>query len=93
MPSFCFCRLETSLKKLLKEKSFKKVLIMIIYRQIHKKVNITEVKHWCRQILEDHLIIHSHNPPIIYRDLKCDNIFANGNKGKSRLVILALLQY
>ena len=34
--------------------------------------------HRCRQILNGLNYLHSHNPPIIHRDLKCDNIFING---------------
>ncbi|XP_074338764.1 putative serine/threonine-protein kinase WNK9 isoform X1 [Apium graveolens] len=60
------------------------------YRQKHKKVNIRAVKHWCRQILEGLLYLHSHNPPIIHRDLKCDNIFVNGNQGEVKIGDLGL---
>lgn len=40
---------------------------------------------WCRQILDGLHYLHSHNPPIIHRDLKCDNIFMNGSTGEIRI--------
>ncbi|KAK3000311.1 hypothetical protein RJ639_020676 [Escallonia herrerae] len=60
------------------------------YRQKHKRVNIRAVKHWCRQILEGLLYLHSHDPPVIHRDLKCDNIFINGNQGEVKIGDLGL---
>ncbi|CAL1356399.1 unnamed protein product [Linum trigynum] len=60
------------------------------YRQKHKRVNIRAVKHWCRQILKGLLYLHSHDPPVIHRDLKCDNIFINGNQGEVKIGDLGL---
>ncbi|GAA0169359.1 non-receptor serine/threonine protein kinase [Lithospermum erythrorhizon] len=60
------------------------------YRQKHKNVNIRAVKHWCRQILEGLHYLHSHDPPVIHRDLKCDNIFINGNQGQVKIGDLGL---
>ncbi|XP_058738627.1 probable serine/threonine-protein kinase WNK9 isoform X1 [Vicia villosa] len=60
------------------------------YRLKHKKVNIRAVKHWCRQILQGLLYLHSHDPPVIHRDLKCDNIFINGNQGEVKIGDLGL---
>ncbi|XP_054807266.1 probable serine/threonine-protein kinase WNK9 [Prosopis cineraria] len=60
------------------------------YRFKHKRVNIRAVKHWCRQILEGLLYLHSHDPPVIHRDLKCDNIFINGNQGEVKIGDLGL---
>nr|XP_018686401.1 PREDICTED: probable serine/threonine-protein kinase WNK9 [Musa acuminata subsp. malaccensis] len=60
------------------------------YRQKHRRVNIRAVKHWCRQILSALLYLHSHDPPVIHRDLKCDNIFINGNQGEVKIGDLGL---
>ncbi|XP_058073751.1 probable serine/threonine-protein kinase WNK9 [Magnolia sinica] len=60
------------------------------YRQKHKRVNIRAVKHWCRQILKGLLYLHSHDPPVIHRDLKCDNIFVNGHQGEVKIGDLGL---
>ncbi|KAG0288721.1 hypothetical protein BGZ96_007541 [Linnemannia gamsii] len=48
------------------------------------------VKSWCRQILQGLAYLHTHNPPIIHRDLKCDNIFINGNNGQLKIGDLGL---
>ncbi|KAG8652608.1 hypothetical protein MANES_06G111100v8 [Manihot esculenta] len=51
------------------------------YRKKHKHVDLRALKKWSRQILEGLSYLHSHDPPVIHRDLKCDNIFVNGNQG------------
>ncbi|KAJ7548431.1 hypothetical protein O6H91_07G011900 [Diphasiastrum complanatum] len=48
------------------------------------------IKSWARQILRGLLYLHSHDPPIIHRDLKCDNIFVNGNQGEVKIGDLGL---
>ncbi|KAF9183132.1 Serine/threonine-protein kinase wnk1 [Haplosporangium sp. Z 11] len=48
------------------------------------------VKSWCRQILQGLAYMHTHDPPIIHRDLKCDNIFINGNNGQLKIGDLGL---
>ncbi len=60
------------------------------YRKRHKHVDIKAVKNWSRQILRGLLYLHSHDPPIIHRDLKCDNIFVNGNQGEVKIGDLGL---
>lgn len=60
------------------------------YRLKHKRVNIRAVKYWCRQILEGLLYLHSHDLHVIHRDLKCDNIFINGNQGEVKIGDLGL---
>ncbi|KAH7280509.1 hypothetical protein KP509_36G000400 [Ceratopteris richardii] len=60
------------------------------YRKKHKHVDIRAVKSWARQILRGLLYLHSHDPPVIHRDLKCDNIFVNGNNGEVKIGDLGL---
>lgn len=50
-----------------------------------KGIKLKVIKKWCRQILNGLDYLHSHHPPIIHRDLKCDNIFINGNTGQIRI--------
>ncbi|KAF7840079.1 putative serine/threonine-protein kinase WNK6 isoform X3 [Senna tora] len=63
------------------------------YRKKHKKVDMKAVKSWARQILMGLNYLHSHNPPIIHRDLKCDNIFINGNQGEVKIGDLGLATF
>lgn len=48
------------------------------------------VKGWARQILMGLNYLHNHKPPIIHRDLKCDNIFINGHQGEVKIGDLGL---
>lgn len=41
-------------------------------------VKLKVLKNWCMQILMGLDYLHSLQPPIIHRDIKCDNIFING---------------
>lgn len=50
-----------------------------------RSLKLKVVKKWCRQILRALHYLHSHSPPIIHRDLKCDNIFINGSTGEIRI--------
>ena len=53
------------------------------------------IKKYCRQILYALSYLHSFIPPIIHRDLKCDNIFIDGTTGDAKLgdFGLAIHQY
>ncbi|KAK2978665.1 hypothetical protein RJ640_019122 [Escallonia rubra] len=55
------------------------------YRRKHKSVDMKAIKSWARQILRGLNYLHCQNPPIIHRDLKCDNIFVNGNHGEVKI--------
>ncbi|GAB4833184.1 Probable serine/threonine-protein kinase wnk5 [Ancistrocladus abbreviatus] len=60
------------------------------YRQKYKHVHIRAFKNWARQILHGLVYLHSHDPPVIHRDLKCDNIFVNGHVGQVKIGDLGL---
>ncbi|KAL6550520.1 hypothetical protein OROMI_021008 [Orobanche minor] len=60
------------------------------YRKKHKSVDMNAIKNWARQILRGLNYLHTHSPPIIHRDLKCDNIFVNGNHGEVKIGDLGL---
>jgi len=63
---------------------------MYRYRKKHKNVDMKAIKNWARQILRGLCFLHSQTPPIIHRDLKCDNIFVNGNSGLVKIGDLGL---
>lgn len=63
---------------------------MLRYRKKHRKVDPKAIKNWARQILKGLTYLHSQKPPVIHRDLKCDNIFVNGNTGEIKIGDLGL---
>ncbi|KAG7560479.1 Protein kinase-like domain superfamily [Arabidopsis thaliana x Arabidopsis arenosa] len=60
------------------------------YRRKYQKVDIRAIKSWARQILNGLAYLHGHDPPVIHRDLKCDNIFVNGHLGQVKIGDLGL---
>ncbi|CAI9303585.1 unnamed protein product [Lactuca saligna] len=60
------------------------------YRKKHKTVDLKAIKKWARQILNGFHYLHNQNPPMINMDLKCDNIFVNGNNGEIKIGDLGL---
>ncbi|EEF29515.1 probable serine/threonine-protein kinase WNK5 [Ricinus communis] len=60
------------------------------YRKKYQHVDIRAVKNWARQILQGLAYLHGHDPPVIHRDLKCDNIFINGHLGQVKIGDLGL---
>lgn len=60
------------------------------YRKKHKHVDSEVLKRWAWQILCGLVYLHGHSPPIIHRDLKCDNIFINGSEGVVKIGDLGL---
>ena len=53
-----------------------------------KRVKRKVIKKWCKQVLDGLSYLHSHR--IIHRDLKCDNIFINGNNAEIKIGDLGL---
>ncbi|XP_024040160.1 probable serine/threonine-protein kinase WNK4 isoform X1 [Citrus clementina] len=60
------------------------------YRKKYRRVDIRAIKSWARQILQGLVYLHSRDPPVIHRDLKCDNIFVNGHLGQVKIGDLGL---
>ena len=60
------------------------------YIKRFRKINLKVLKNWCRQILKGLLFLHSRTPPVIHRDLKCDNIFITGTTGSVKIGDLGL---
>lgn len=60
------------------------------YRKRHKQIDEEVLKRWAWQILCGLVYLHGHAPPIIHRDLKCDNIFINGSDGTVKIGDLGL---
>jgi serine/threonine protein kinase len=60
------------------------------YRKKHKYIDEQVLKRWAWQILQGLVYLHAHDPAIIHRDLKCDNIFVNGTSGVIKIGDLGL---
>ncbi|XP_070191914.1 uncharacterized protein [Littorina saxatilis] len=63
---------------------------MKTYLKRFKKINLKVLKNWCRQILKGLCFLHTRTPPVIHRDLKCDNIFITGTTGSVKIGDLGL---
>lgn len=55
------------------------------YKSKHPHADERVLKRWAWQILQGLVYLHGHEPPIIHRDLKCDNIFINGSSGQVKI--------
>ena len=55
-----------------------------------KHPRLRVVKLWCQEILKGLKYLHEHVPPIMHRDIKCENIFINKNTGEVKIGDLGL---
>ncbi|XP_072438366.1 serine/threonine-protein kinase WNK2 isoform X2 [Chiloscyllium punctatum] len=60
------------------------------YLKRFKVMKAKVMRSWCRQILKGLYFLHTRTPPIIHRDLKCDNIFITGPTGSVKIGDLGL---
>lgn len=68
-------------------------MLLIIFSRYLKRFKVMKPKvlrSWCRQILKGLHFLHTRTPPIIHRDLKCDNIFITGPTGSVKIGDLGL---
>lgn len=60
------------------------------YLKKAKAIKLKVIRRWCANILDAIAYLHRQNPPIMHRDLKCDNIFINGHVGEVKIGDLGL---
>lgn len=60
------------------------------YMERNGPVEQKVIRSWASQILQGLVYLHGQKPPIAHRDLKCDNIFINGNTGELKIGDLGL---
>lgn len=60
------------------------------YLRKAKAIKLKVIRRWCSNILAAIAYLHCQTPPIMHRDLKCDNIFINGHVGEVKIGDLGL---
>ncbi|CDF40474.1 Serine/threonine protein kinase [Chondrus crispus] len=60
------------------------------YLRKAKAIKLKVIRRWCSNILAAIAYLHNQEPPIMHRDLKCDNIFINGHVGEVKIGDLGL---
>lgn len=66
------------------------LLSLLSYLKRFKVMKPKVLRSWCRQILKGLHFLHTRTPPIVHRDLKCDNIFITGPTGSVKIGDLGL---
>lgn len=58
---------------------------------MHSRVmKLKVIRRWCFNLLDAITYLHDQKPPVMHRDLKCDNIFINGHVGEVKVGDLGL---
>ncbi|XP_056464087.1 serine/threonine-protein kinase WNK1-like [Gadus chalcogrammus] len=60
------------------------------YLKRFKEMKLKLLQRWSLQILRGLAFLHSRSPPILHRDLKCDNVFITGPTGSVKIGDLGL---
>ncbi|CAN8070725.1 unnamed protein product [Agarophyton chilense] len=60
------------------------------YLRKAQAIKLKVIRRWCSNILDAVAYLHTQTPPIMHRDLKCDNIFINGHVGEVKIGDLGL---
>ena len=60
------------------------------YIKRFRKISLKLLANWSRQILKGLYFLHTRSPPVLHRDLKCDNLFINGQTGEVKIGDLGL---
>ncbi|KAM9780421.1 LOW QUALITY PROTEIN: serine/threonine-protein kinase WNK4-like [Neosynchiropus ocellatus] len=60
------------------------------YLRRFRPVKVKLLRRWSGQILRGLLFLHSRSPPILHRDLKCDNVFITGPSASVKIGDLGL---
>eukprot|EP00186_Timspurckia_oligopyrenoides_P001333 CAMPEP_0182451250 /NCGR_PEP_ID=MMETSP1172-20130603/43616_1 /TAXON_ID=708627 /ORGANISM="Timspurckia oligopyrenoides, Strain CCMP3278" /LENGTH=1024 /DNA_ID=CAMNT_0024649003 /DNA_START=175 /DNA_END=3249 /DNA_ORIENTATION=- len=58
-----------------------------------RSIKLKVIRRWGSNILEAINYLHTREPPIMHRDLKCDNIFINGHVGEVKIGDLGLSSF
>lgn len=60
------------------------------FKKQDKSKRLKVIKNFATQILKGLAYLHSRSPPVIHRDLKCDNLFVTGQSGQVKIGDLGL---
>lgn len=60
------------------------------FKKQDKSKRLKVIKNFAMQILKGLSYLHNRSPPVIHRDLKCDNLFVTGQSGQVKIGDLGL---